>query len=40
MDGLRVKQTPVAEVSPRLPKTICMMLTAVPKLAEMLLALR
>ena len=28
--GSRVKQTPVPEVSPRLPKTICTTLTAVP----------
>ena len=36
----RVKHTPVAEVSPRLPNTICMTLTAVPKSSGILLALR
>ena len=40
VEGLRVKQTPVADVSPRLPKTICMMFTAVPRSSGMLLARR
>ncbi len=35
VEGLREKQTPVAEVSPRLPNTICCTLTAVPRLREM-----
>ena len=31
MAGLRVKPTPVAEVSPRLPNTMACTLTAVPR---------
>ena len=40
VDGSREKQTPVPEVSPRLPKTIWQMLTAVPSESEMSLARR
>ena len=40
VDGLRVKQTPVAEPSPRLPNTICMTLTAVPRSSGMPFARR
>ena len=35
VDGLRVKATPVAEVSPMLPNTIAWTLTAVPQLSGM-----
>jgi hypothetical protein len=35
VDGLRVKATPVAEVSPMLPKTIDCTFTAVPQLSGM-----
>ena len=34
VDGLRVKATPVAEVSPILPKTMACTLTAVPSFRE------
>ncbi|MOA47140.1 hypothetical protein D3C78_1697470 [compost metagenome] len=35
VEGLRVKATPVAEVSPMLPNTMDWMLTAVPQLSGM-----
>ena len=35
VDGLRVKATPVAEVSPILPNTMAWTLTAVPQLSGM-----
>jgi len=38
--GLRVKPTPVPEVSPRLPKTIACTLTAVPSQSSMRLMRR
>ena len=40
MDGSRVKQTPVPEVSPLLPKTIWTTLTAVPRSSGMPFARR
>ena len=36
VDGLRVKATPVAEVSPILPNTMACTLTAVPQLSGIL----
>ena len=40
VDGLRVKATPVAESSPRLPYTMACTLTAVPQSFEMPFSLR
>ena len=40
VDGSRVKHTPVPEVSPRLPKTIWTMFTAVPRSSGMACARR
>ena len=40
VDGLRVKATPVAEVSPILPKTIACTFTAVPQLSGILCSFR
>ena len=40
VEGLRVKATPVADVSPMLPNTMACTLTAVPQLSGRLCSLR